>query len=61
MKVLSADWVVPVDGDPIRDGAIAIEDGLIAAVGAADDLGPGDHHEDAVILPGFVNAHTHLE
>ncbi len=61
MKVLSADWVVPVDGDPIRDGAVAIEDGLIAAVGAADDLGPGDHHEDAVILPGFVNAHTHLE
>ena len=61
VRVLSADWVVPVDGDPIRDGAVAIEDGLIAAVGAADDLGAGEHYEDAVILPGFVNAHTHLE
>jgi cytosine/adenosine deaminase-related metal-dependent hydrolase len=61
VRILSADWVVPVDGDPIRDGAVAIEDGLIAAVGTADELGQGDHHEDAVILPGFVNAHTHLE
>ena len=62
MKVLSADWVVPVEGPPIRDGAVAIdESGLIAAVGARDELGAGDHYADAVILPGFVNAHTHLE
>jgi 5-methylthioadenosine/S-adenosylhomocysteine deaminase len=61
VSVLSADWVVPVDGEPIPDGAVAIEDGLIAAVGTQDDLGRGEHHPDAVILPGFVNAHTHLE
>ena len=61
MRVLSADWVVPVDGPPIRDGAVAIEDGLVAAVGAADELGEGEHFEGSVILPGFVNAHTHLE
>ena len=62
MKVLSADWVVPVEGPPIRDGAVAIdESGLIAAVGARDELGAGDHYAEALILPGFVNAHTHLE
>ena len=40
MTVLSADWVVPVEGPPIRDGAVAIDDdGLIAAVGPRDELG----------------------
>lgn len=62
MRVLSADWVVPVDGAPIRDGAVAIgEDGRIAAVGTADELGEGERHAESVILPGFVNAHSHLE
>jgi 5-methylthioadenosine/S-adenosylhomocysteine deaminase len=61
-RVLSADWVVPVEGDPIRGGAIAIgEDGTIAAVGERRELGDGEHHPECVILPGFVNAHTHLE
>ncbi len=62
MRVLSADWVVPVEGEPIRDGAVAIaDDGRIANVGTAADLGPGEHYADAVIIPGFVDAHTHLE
>jgi cytosine/adenosine deaminase-related metal-dependent hydrolase len=62
MRGLSADWVVPVEGDPIPDGAVAIgEDGLITAVGSASELGEGERFPEAVILPGFVNAHTHLE
>ena len=62
MTVVSADWVVPVEGPPIRDGAVAIDDsGLISAVGAREELGDGQHYDEAVILPGFVNAHTHLE
>jgi cytosine/adenosine deaminase-related metal-dependent hydrolase len=59
--VLSADWVLPVSGLPIRDGAVAIEDGVIAAVGTQAELGTGTGYGDAVILPGFVNAHSHLE
>lgn len=61
MRVLSADWVVPVEGPPIRDGAVAFENGIIVEVGPAAQLGPGEQYRDAVILPGFVNAHTHLE
>jgi cytosine/adenosine deaminase-related metal-dependent hydrolase len=53
--------VIPVEGSPIRDGAVAIEDGRIAAVGLASELGEGERYPDAVILPGLVNAHTHLE
>jgi 5-methylthioadenosine/S-adenosylhomocysteine deaminase len=62
VKIVSADWVVPVEGDPFPDGAVAIgDDGRIAAVGPSSDLGAGERFEEAVILPGFVNAHSHLE
>ena len=62
MRLLSADWVLPVDAPPIADGAIAIgDDGRIAAVGPASELGEGERYADAAILPGFVNAHAHLE
>ena len=62
MKVVSADWVVPVEGPPIEDGAVAVdESGLIAAVGPQSELGRGANYAEAVILPGFVDAHTHIE
>ena len=61
MSVYSADWVLPVEGEPIRDGAVAVEDGRILAVGPAADLGRGQRFEGAAIIPGFVNAHAHLE
>ncbi len=61
MTVYSADWVLPVEGEPIRDGAVAVEGERIAAVGTAAELGTGERFEGAAIVPGFVNAHTHLE
>jgi 5-methylthioadenosine/S-adenosylhomocysteine deaminase len=62
MEVYAADWVLPVEGPPIENGAVAVEGGLIAEVGALDELGPADERfDDAVILPGLVNAHSHLE
>lgn len=62
MSVVSADWVVPVEGEPIRDGAIAIgDDGRIEAVGPASELGAAERFDGCVIVPGFVNCHTHLE
>jgi cytosine/adenosine deaminase-related metal-dependent hydrolase len=62
LRTLSADWVVPVEGAPIADGAVAVgDDGLIAAVGFRAELGSDVHYPESVILPGFVNAHTHLE
>ena len=61
MRVLSADWVLPVESEPIENGAVAIENGVIAAVGTARELGEGERFPDSAIVPGFVNAHTHLE
>ena len=58
MRSVSADWVLPVDGPPLRDAFVSWEDGRITeiAAGRADD-----HRDGAVILPGLVNAHSHLE
>lgn len=61
MTVLSADWVLPVDAPPICGGAVVVEDGKIAAVGSAEELGDGERFVEAAIVPGFVNAHSHLE
>ena len=34
--ILRADWVVPMDGPPIADGCVEVEDGRIAAVRPAN-------------------------
>jgi 5-methylthioadenosine/S-adenosylhomocysteine deaminase len=60
--VYTADWVVPVEGPPVPAGGVAVENGRIVAVGPAANLtGEQRAFEDAVIVPAFVNAHSHLE
>ncbi len=66
-KLILAEWVAPMDGPMIRGGGIAVEGERIVEVGEAKRL--KSEHRDArvedfgasVILPGLVNAHTHLE
>lgn len=60
-RLISADWVLPVDGEPIPSGAVALDEGRITQVGTSRELGEGERFADAVLLPGFVNAHSHLE
>src|SRR5260370_42272781 len=57
-----AEWVLPIGAPPIRGGIIAIDGDRVAAVSSstpartagAIDLGR------VAVLPGLVNAHTHL-
>jgi cytosine/adenosine deaminase-related metal-dependent hydrolase len=58
---LQARYVYPVDGPPIEDGCLTIEQGRIAWVGAAKERRCDLDLGNAAIVPGFVNAHTHLE
>ena len=63
--ILRADWVVPVRpaGQVIRDGVVVLEGERIAAVGPASSVDPtrvDEHLRGHVLLPGLVNAHTHL-
>ncbi|MEU9917946.1 amidohydrolase [Streptomyces sp. NPDC051001] len=60
--------VLTVDdkGTVVRDGAVAVHEGEIVAVGPADELRtrfPATESIDAagcLVLPGLVNTHTHL-
>lgn len=58
-----ARWVVPVTTPPIANGTVACDNGIIQYVGPRDNAPPGDDYElgDALLLPGLVNTHTHLE
>ena len=67
MKIFSAEYVLPVSSAPIHGGAVAFEKDKIAAVGTRAELMekfPSAEVEDfgeAAIMPGLVNAHSHLE
>jgi cytosine/adenosine deaminase-related metal-dependent hydrolase len=61
-SIYAARWVLPIDAPPLENGEVVVEDGLISAVRArripaaqCRDFG------EAVLMPGLVNAHSHLE
>jgi aminodeoxyfutalosine deaminase len=62
MKAYRAAWICPIDQPPIQDGVIAIADGRITAVGKPP-VAPSGLKElgNVALMPGLVNAHTHLE
>lgn len=65
--IYSARWVLPDSSTPIEHGAVAIDGPRIAGVGSAAEIEarfPSAQVESfgqAVILPGLINTHTHLE
>jgi cytosine/adenosine deaminase-related metal-dependent hydrolase len=65
-----AGWILPISAAPIRAGFVILERGRIVAVSAHDApfLGSDESQNgetvdlgDVAVLPGLVNAHTHLE
>ena len=60
MLASRARWVLPIARPPVPDGVIRIDRGVIHAVGEAASTVAVDLGSVAV-LPGLVNAHTHLE
>ena len=58
--------MLPVATPPIEDGAVVIRDSTILDFGKRRDIlgtysGEISDFDDSIILPGLVNAHTHLE
>jgi len=58
-----AQWVVPIATPPIREGVVAVDGAHIAYVGSGDAGPAGEELQlgNAVLMPGLVNAHCHLE
>lgn len=67
MKLLIADYILPICSSPIEKGAVCIENDRITAVGESATLlksfpkAEKKVFTNSAIMPGFVNAHSHLE
>ena len=65
--LISADTILPISQDPLNDHALVIEDGKIKDIGPAVNLKKNYkgikeiNLGEGILLPGFINAHTHLE
>lgn len=64
MRRYHARWMCPIASPPLRDATLVEHDGRITYVGPRSGA-PTDGEEidlgDALLLPGLVNAHCHLE
>jgi aminodeoxyfutalosine deaminase len=64
--IFAAGLILPVSAPAIRDGAILVRDGRIAAVGTLGGVGRENPDADVrffphyTIIPGAINAHAHL-
>src|SRR5271165_6412320 len=59
--ILQARYVFPVEGLPIEDGVVVLQQGRIGWVGPARERAGDLDLGNVAIMPGLVNAHTHLE
>jgi len=61
---VSAEWILPADGTVHRRAIMRGRGSVIEAVGSESTISPAVHHRELgelAVLPGLVNAHTHLE
>jgi 5-methylthioadenosine/S-adenosylhomocysteine deaminase len=56
-----ARWVLPITEPAIENGSVSVENGRISYVGPRRDEGKTIDLQDAILLPGLVNVHCHLE
>jgi cytosine/adenosine deaminase-related metal-dependent hydrolase len=58
-----ARWVLPVTAAPFENGTVVEHAGRITWVGPREAAPPGEDRDlgDVALLPGLINAHTHLE
>lgn len=67
VKIFSAEWILPISSAPIENGAIGLENDEIVFVGKKEEVlenfpdATVEEFGEAVIMPGFVNCHSHLE
>lgn len=54
--IIRGRWVLPIDGEPVRDAEVVVEGDRIVEVRPATGEAPPH-----IVTPGLVNAHAHLQ
>ncbi len=67
---LAARWAIPIVGEPIHDAVVVIDNGIIEGVYARPQFNTiyknqqierAEDYKEAVIMPGLINMHSHLD
>ena len=63
MRRIAAKYIYTLIGaEPIENGFVEVdEDGLVVRTGRSEDPAAEEEWYDGAIVPGFVNAHCHVE
>ena len=63
MRRIAAKYLyVNADFTPIHDGFVELDDnGVVLKTGKSEDISSEKEYYDGAVVPGFVNAHCHLE
>lgn len=64
--IYSASWLINPDASPVAGGALLVHDGIVTETGTLGELrskhsAPVIDYPGCALIPGFVNAHSHLE
>lgn len=67
MQILKSKYILPITSEPLRNAGLMIDKEIIKDIGSYEDLKmkyPAAHVKDfgdSIIMPGFVNVHSHAE
>lgn len=61
MTSYRAAWVLPIDRAPIKNGVVNVSDGRVTSVGTESSSTGSRDLGQVALMPGLINAHTHLE
>lgn len=60
-RTFTARWVFPVSGPPLERGTVTVSGDRLDAVEPRGSRAPDEDLGNVAIIPGLVNAHTHLD
>lgn len=60
-RTFTARWILPVAGPALKHGTITVRGEQIESVHPFGERKADEDFGDAIIIPGLVNAHTHLD
>ena len=57
----TARWILPAVGPPLPNGVLVVRDDKVEAVLPKGERTPDTDLGNVALIPGLVNAHTHLD